>query len=47
MFCEQHLMWKQDKEWMKEVKKNKGIIVSMDGIQPDKGNEQYIWYETP
>jgi hypothetical protein len=30
---------KQDKEWMKEVKKNKGIIVSMDGIQPDQGNE--------
>jgi hypothetical protein len=30
---------KQDKEWMKEVKKNKGIIVSIDGIQPDQGNE--------
>jgi len=30
---------KQDKEWMKEVNKNKGIIVSMDGIQPDQGNE--------
>ena len=30
---------KQDKEWMKKVEKNKGIIVSIDGIQPDKGNE--------
>ena len=29
----------QDKEWMKKVEKNKGIIVSIDGIQPDKGNE--------
>ena len=30
---------KQDEEWMAEVKKNKGIIVSIDGIQPDQGNE--------
>jgi len=30
---------KQDKEWLKEVEKNKGIIVSIDGIKPDGGNE--------
>jgi len=29
----------QDEEWKKHVEKNKGIIVSIDGIQPDKGNE--------
>ncbi len=29
----------QDEEWKKQVEKNKGIIVSIDGIQPDKGNE--------
>ncbi|TMC17139.1 MAG: transposase [Chloroflexi bacterium] len=31
---------KQDKEWMKEVEKNTGIIVSIDGIKPDGGNEK-------
>ena len=30
---------KDDQEWLEQVKKNKGIIVSVDGIQPDKGNE--------
>lgn len=29
----------QDEEWKKQVEENKGIIVSIDGIQPDKGNE--------
>jgi hypothetical protein len=29
----------QDEEWKKHVEKNKGIIVSIDGIQPEKGNE--------
>lgn len=26
-------------EWLKQVKKNGGCIISIDGIQPDKGNE--------
>lgn len=30
---------KEDQEWRQEVKRNQGIIVSLDGIQPDKGNE--------
>jgi hypothetical protein len=30
---------KEDKQWLAQVSKNKGIIVSVDGIQPDKGNE--------
>jgi hypothetical protein len=30
---------KEDKEWMSEVAKNAGIIVSIDGIKPDGGNE--------
>jgi hypothetical protein len=30
---------KDDKEWLAQVEKNGGIIVSIDGIQPDKGNE--------
>src|SRR5437016_4068599 len=30
---------KDDQEWLEQVKKNGGIIVSVDGIQPDKGNE--------
>jgi hypothetical protein len=30
---------KDDQQWLAEVKKNGGIIVSIDGIQPDKGNE--------
>jgi hypothetical protein len=30
---------KDDQEWLAQVKKNGGIIVSVDGIQPDKGNE--------
>src|SRR5436305_8250282 len=30
---------KDDQEWLAQVKKNKGIMVSVDGIQPEKGNE--------
>ncbi len=30
---------KADQEWLAQVQKHKGIIVSIDGIQPDKGNE--------
>src|SRR3989441_4359683 len=30
---------KDDREWLAQVKKNGGIIVSVDGIQPEKGNE--------
>ena len=30
---------KEDVEWLAQVKKNGGIIVSVDGIQPEKGNE--------
>lgn len=30
---------KDDRDWLEEVKKNGGMIVSVDGIQPDKGNE--------
>src|SRR5947208_5739704 len=30
---------KEDQAWLAQVKKNGGIIVSVDGIQPDKGNE--------
>lgn len=30
---------KEDESWQAQVKQNGGIIVSMDGIQPDKGNE--------
>src|SRR5256714_12863606 len=30
---------KDDVEWLAQVEKNGGIIVSVDGIQPDKGNE--------
>ncbi len=30
---------KEDQEWLAQVKKNGGIIVSVDGIQPEKGNE--------
>jgi hypothetical protein len=29
----------QDREWLDEVAQNGGIIVSIDGIQPDVGNE--------
>jgi hypothetical protein len=29
----------QDQEWKEQVKQNKGIIVSIDGIKPDGGNE--------
>jgi len=28
-----------DQEWLLQVKKNGGIIVSVDGVQPEKGNE--------
>src|SRR6266516_2728564 len=30
---------KDDEEWLAQVQKNGGIIVSVDGIQPEKGNE--------
>jgi hypothetical protein len=30
---------KDDGEWLAQVEKNGGIIVSVDGIQPEKGNE--------
>lgn len=30
---------KDDQEWLAQVKENGGIIVSVDGIQPDRGNE--------
>src|SRR5438270_3642330 len=30
---------KDDEEWVAQVKKNGGIIISVDGIQPEKGNE--------
>jgi hypothetical protein len=30
---------KEDQDWFAQVKANGGIIVSMDGIQPDRGNE--------
>jgi len=30
---------KDDLEWLGQAKKNGGIIVSVDGIQPEKGNE--------
>lgn len=30
---------KEDRQWLEQAKKNGGIIVSIDGIQPDKGNE--------
>jgi len=31
---------KDDVEWLAQVKKNGGIIVSVDGIQPEKGFDQ-------
>lgn len=30
---------KDDQDWLRQVKENGGIIVSVDGIQPDRGNE--------
>jgi hypothetical protein len=30
---------KDDQEWLAQVEQNGGIIVSVDGIQPEKGNE--------
>lgn len=30
---------KEDRQWLQQVKANGGIILSMDGIQPDRGNE--------
>lgn len=30
---------KDDSQWLAQVKHNEGILVSIDGIQPDKGNE--------
>ncbi len=29
----------QDEEWKEQVRENKGMLLSIDGIQPDKGNE--------
>jgi hypothetical protein len=29
----------EDREWLAQVQANGGLIVSIDGIQPDKGNE--------
>src|SRR6266571_1389811 len=29
----------QDEEWKEQVRKNGGLLLSLDGIQPDKGNE--------
>src|SRR5207245_482751 len=29
----------QDEAWKEQVRKNTGIVLSIDGIQPDKGNE--------
>jgi hypothetical protein len=29
----------QDQAWKEQVRTNKGIVLSIDGIQPDKGNE--------
>src|SRR5947209_16609215 len=34
---------KDDVEWLGQVEKNGGIIVSMDGIQPEKENETGYW----
>jgi hypothetical protein len=28
-----------DEEWKEQVRKNKGLLLSIDGIQPDRGNE--------
>lgn len=28
-----------DEEWKEQVRENKGMLLSIDGIQPDKGNE--------
>jgi hypothetical protein len=30
---------KDDQEWLAQVEKNGGIIIAVDGIQPEKGNE--------
>jgi len=29
----------QDETWKAQVRKNKGLVLSIDGIQPDRGNE--------
>ncbi len=29
----------EDTEWLAQVQANSGIIISIDGIQPEKGNE--------
>jgi hypothetical protein len=29
----------QDEEWKEQVRKNQGLLLSIDGIQPDRGNE--------
>lgn len=30
---------REDREWLAQVEANGGLIISLDGIQPDKGNE--------
>lgn len=30
---------REDHEWLRQVKANGGLIIAIDGIQPDKGNE--------
>jgi len=39
MLLRESLEAKDDEEWLAQVQKNGGIIVSVDGIQPEKGNE--------
>ena len=34
---------KDDQEWLGQVEKNGGIIVSVDGIQPEKATRRFIW----
>jgi hypothetical protein len=29
----------QDEEWKKQARQNGGVLLSIDGIQPDNGNE--------
>ena len=35
---------KDDQQWLAQVEKNGGIIVSVDGIQPEKGNKTVYRY---
>jgi hypothetical protein len=38
---------KDDQQWLVQVEKNGGIIVSVDGIQPEKGNETVYVVRSP